>query len=76
MWLYVEDSDAVFNRAVSEGATVQVPIGDQFWGDRGGAIADPAGIPGECDSRRRRPTSGRSSFSSRCRTDWKPVAGY
>jgi PhnB protein len=36
MWLYVEDTDAVFNRAVSEGATVQVPIGDQFSGDRGG----------------------------------------
>ena len=24
-------------------AKVEVPIGDQFWGDRGGAVADPAG---------------------------------
>jgi PhnB protein len=22
---------------------VQVPLGDQFWGDRGGAVTDPAG---------------------------------
>ena len=43
MWLYVENSDSVFNRAVSEGATVQVPVDNQFWGDRGGAIADPEG---------------------------------
>jgi PhnB protein len=42
-WLYVENSDALFNRAVGAGATVQVPIDDQFWGDRGGAVADPAG---------------------------------
>lgn len=43
LWLYVEDSDAVFNQAVRAGATVQVPIDNQFWGDRGGAVADPAG---------------------------------
>jgi len=42
-WLYVENSDALFNRAVGAGAKVQMPIADQFWGDRGGAIADPAG---------------------------------
>jgi uncharacterized glyoxalase superfamily protein PhnB len=43
LWLYVDDSDAVFNRAVAEGGTVQMPIADQFWGDRAGAVADPAG---------------------------------
>ena len=43
LWLYVEDSDALFNQAVKEGATVQMPVADQFWGDRGGAVADPAG---------------------------------
>ena len=42
-WLYVEDSDAFFDRAVSAGATVQMPMADQFWGDRAGLIADPAG---------------------------------
>jgi PhnB protein len=43
LWLYVDDSDAVFNRAVNAGASVQVPIADQFWGDRAGALLDPAG---------------------------------
>ena len=43
LWLFVEDSDALFNRAVSAGATVQMPLEDQFWGDRAGAVADPAG---------------------------------
>lgn len=43
LWLYVDDADSAFERAVSAGAQVQVPIGDQFWGDRGGALADPAG---------------------------------
>jgi PhnB protein len=43
LWLYVDNCDDVFNRALSEGATVQMPMADQFWGDRGGAVADPAG---------------------------------
>jgi PhnB protein len=43
LWLYVDDCDALFNRAVAAGATVQMPMADQFWGDRGGAVADPAG---------------------------------
>lgn len=43
LWLYVEDSDALFTRAVKAGATVQMPIDNQFWGDRAGAVADPAG---------------------------------
>ena len=42
-WLYVDDSDAFFDRAVGAGATVQMPMADQFWGDRAGLIADPAG---------------------------------
>jgi PhnB protein len=43
LWLYVENSDALFNRAVSAGGTVQMPMADQFWGDRAGALADPEG---------------------------------
>jgi PhnB protein len=43
LWLYVEDSDALYNRAVGAGATVQMAIADQFWGDRAGSVADPAG---------------------------------
>jgi uncharacterized glyoxalase superfamily protein PhnB len=43
LWLYVEDCDALFNRAVGAGAQVRMPIGDQFWGDRCGAVIDPHG---------------------------------
>jgi PhnB protein len=43
LWVYVNDSDALFNRAVGAGAKEQMPIADQFWGDRAGAFADPAG---------------------------------
>ena len=43
LWLFVENSDALFNRAVGAGGKVQMPLADQFWGDRGGAIADPEG---------------------------------
>ena len=43
LWLYVENSDELFNRAVAAGAQVHAPLGDQFWGDRGGAVSDPAG---------------------------------
>jgi PhnB protein len=42
--LYVPDADAVFNRAVAAGATVTMPLGDQFWGDRYGQLLDPFGI--------------------------------
>ena len=41
--LYVEDVDAVFAQAVSEGATVIKPVKDQFYGDRTGALKDPFG---------------------------------
>jgi PhnB protein len=47
LWIYVEDSDALFNRAVAAGAQVfGGPMGamaDQFWGDRCGTLNDPHG---------------------------------
>ena len=43
LWLFVPDSDALFNRATSAGAKVQMPLENQFWGDRAGSISDPAG---------------------------------
>ena len=47
LWVYVEDCDALFNRAVAAGAQVQAgPMGqmtDQFWGDRSGTFTDPHG---------------------------------
>jgi uncharacterized glyoxalase superfamily protein PhnB len=47
LWLYVEDCDALFNRATSAGAQVagggMHKMQDQFWGDRSGTIVDPYG---------------------------------
>jgi PhnB protein len=43
LWLYVEDCDALFTRAVAAGAEVMMPLGDMFWGDRFGGVIDPAG---------------------------------
>jgi len=43
IFLYVDDVDAVVDRAVSGGATVTVPVDDMFWGDRWGKITDPFG---------------------------------
>jgi PhnB protein len=41
--LQVTDADSVYNRAVAAGATVAMPISDQFWGDRYGQVKDPFG---------------------------------
>lgn len=41
--LYVEDADAAFERAVSAGARIVMPVADMFWGDRYGKVADPFG---------------------------------
>ena len=47
LWVYVDNADALFNRAVGAGAKVEPgPMGqlsDQFWGDRCGTINDPQG---------------------------------
>jgi PhnB protein len=43
LMLYVNDCDAVFNRAVQAGAKVKQPLTDQFYGDRSGTITDPFG---------------------------------
>jgi PhnB protein len=41
--LYVEDADALFERAVAAGATVTMPMDNAFWGDRYGRVTDPFG---------------------------------
>jgi len=43
IFLYVEDVDKLFNQAVAAGATVLMPVADQFWGDRYGKLEDPFG---------------------------------
>ena len=44
LFLYVPDCDAVFARAVAAGATVAMPVSNQFWGDRTGTVVDPFGL--------------------------------
>jgi uncharacterized glyoxalase superfamily protein PhnB len=41
--LYVEDVDAIFQRAVDAGAEVIMPVQNCFWGDRYGIVRDPFG---------------------------------
>ena len=42
-WIYAADSDTLFKRAIDAGGKVEMPIDNQFWGDRAGALADPEG---------------------------------
>jgi uncharacterized glyoxalase superfamily protein PhnB len=41
--IYVDGVDAAFDRAVKAGAQVEMPVSDQFWGDRYGKLKDPFG---------------------------------
>jgi PhnB protein len=43
VFMYVEDVDAVVEKAIDEGATLTMEVADQFWGDRFGSITDPFG---------------------------------
>ena len=42
-YLYVENVDAAWKRAVAAGATVKMPVQLMFWGDRVGKVSDPFG---------------------------------
>ena len=43
VFMYVEDVDAVVQKAVDAGATTTMEVADQFWGDRFGSVKDPFG---------------------------------
>jgi PhnB protein len=43
LFLYVNDVDAAFKKAVDAGAKVAMPVADMFWGDRYGKLTDPFG---------------------------------
>jgi uncharacterized glyoxalase superfamily protein PhnB len=42
--VYVEDADALFERATKAGCEVKFPISDTFWGDRYAKVSDPYGF--------------------------------
>jgi uncharacterized glyoxalase superfamily protein PhnB len=43
IYLYVNDADSVFSKAISAGANQMMPMMDVFWGDRVGILSDPFG---------------------------------
>ena len=42
-FVYGDDVETAWKRAVDAGATVVMPLADQFWGDRSGCLEDPYG---------------------------------
>jgi PhnB protein len=42
-YVYVDDVDASYDRAVAAGAKAQMPVQEMFWGDRMGMVQDPFG---------------------------------
>jgi len=43
LMLYVDNVDKVVDRAVTEGARIDRPVEDKFYGDRSGTLTDPFG---------------------------------
>ena len=43
LYIYVEDVDATFAKAIAAGATSIRPPEDQFYGDRSGGVTEPCG---------------------------------
>lgn len=41
--LHVDNADEVVGRAVEAGATIERPVQDEFYGERGGVVRDPFG---------------------------------
>jgi uncharacterized glyoxalase superfamily protein PhnB len=43
LWLYLDNVDAAWKKALGAGAKERMALGDQFWGDRMGQLEDPYG---------------------------------
>jgi PhnB protein len=43
IFLYVNDVDSAFQKAITAGAKVEMPLENMFWGDRYGKLTDPFG---------------------------------
>jgi PhnB protein len=41
--IHTQDADPFWERALAAGATVRMPLDNQFWGDRYGQVLDPFG---------------------------------
>ena len=72
LWLFVDDSDTWFKRAVDAGGKVVHSLGDWFWGDRGGAVSDPSGYTWWIATRKEDLT--RDEMEQRAETFFKQMA--
>jgi len=43
LFVYTDNVDKIYNRSVTAGCRVDMPLQDQFWGDRYGKVTDPFG---------------------------------
>lgn len=43
LYMYTEDADALYQRAIEAGGKSIMEMTDQFYGDRSGAVEDPSG---------------------------------
>jgi uncharacterized glyoxalase superfamily protein PhnB len=43
LWIYADNIDQRWKRAVDAGGKITMPIADMFWGDRTGTLVDPFG---------------------------------
>jgi PhnB protein len=43
LWLYTDNVDQAWKRAVDAGGKTAMPLADMFWGDRLGQLVDPFG---------------------------------
>ncbi|MBP1716698.1 MAG: Glyoxalase/bleomycin resistance protein/dioxygenase [Deltaproteobacteria bacterium] len=42
-YMYVENADEAFRKALAAGAEIRMSVEDMFWGDRAGTVLDPFG---------------------------------
>jgi PhnB protein len=43
IYLFVEDADSTYKKALKAGGVSVMPLENQFWGDRSGCVKDPTG---------------------------------
>ena len=80
IFVYVADVDQAVDRAVALGATILIPVQNQFWGDRTARILDPSGHVWTVASRIEQTTEGQratrwSEIDEGHRADGQELAG-
>ena len=55
-YIYLENVDEAFRRALEAGAEARMPVQDMFWGDRVGTVQDPFGYSWSLATHKKDPT--------------------